>query len=348
MSKTRSAPPREPTAEERQRARDEEWALVTRRVDPATYGLPADLVTSVKDARLALVRAADQGLNVLAPEVQIDHIPRGFGISFRLVAFDARFSKEQADAKSNGIWYIDQSKLAMHWSAINLLAQVTGIEWLESTRVDQGETRLVWRYRAAARVRYYNGLWRTERANKELDLRDGSPASNGMSSSNQLARARMAGAELCESRAKARVVRALLGLQASYHRKQAGEPFVWPALVYTPPADPRIDLLLAMQELRISVDVFGPGARLALGDAPQQLEAGDQLAPAPATPPPEPEPEIVDEPMPEAGCSEPGCGVVVSDDLIAWCARNLGVVLCRAHAKAEQERRRAQAGGARR
>lgn len=363
MSKTRPAPqappqqPPEPTPEERRRA---EWDFVTRRIDPATYGLPGELVTDVAVARLALVRAVDAGLNVLAPEVRIEHIPRHYGISFRLVAFDARFSKDQQDAKSNGLWYIDSGKLAMHWSAINLLAQVTGIEWLESTRVDQGETKLVWRYRAAASIRYFNGQRRTERANKELDLRDGSAASNGMASPAQLAKARMAGAELCESRAKARVVRALLGLQAAYHRDQAGEPFVWPALVFCPPPDPRIDLLLAMEELGISARLFGPGgpvladpgALAALpGPAAQQPAEAPPTAPAaPQAPPqqqPEPEQVIEEEPMPEAGCSEPGCGEVVSDDLAAWCRRNLGVELCRRHAKAEQERRRAAAGARR-
>ena len=232
-----------------------------RSIDPTQYKLPAAPVREVGLVSNALQIARDGGCIVLAPMTQISHIPHGYAVSLRVVLFDAAFSAAQREKKTNGTFYrTDDGTLALHRTALDQLAAAAGLSWVSEKcgRIDDGKVVGLWRYRMTARYRTFDGTVREVSREFELDLVDGSPASQ--KAGNGLRNARIYGASLCESKAANRVVRAALGIRA-YTEEEAARPFVFPALVWIPPVgNAAIDEMIAASELGIVSQVFGPAS----------------------------------------------------------------------------------------
>lgn len=324
-------------------------------VDPASFDLPSGPIADISRLRGALSVAA-ANCNLLGPEMQIDRVPLDYAISLRVVRLPADLSGD-----SNGVWYKQEGgKLALHYSALNILAQAAGITWLSVQHERMGEP-LLWRVVAKARCRLFDGTYREEIASRELDLREGSALTRSIKSSGQLGKMRAVGAEQCESKAKARVIRALLGLRSSYTVAEAKRPFVVPTLLYMPPDTVEIRQMVAARELGIVAELYGPRPaariidvqpepeRLALPDhgAPVDFSAEAQRlterTPASAQ---APDPEDLAEmnnagsPYDEPVCTV--CGESLSDQAVAWLRKEGLPLLCRYHF---DERRKA-AGGA--
>ena len=206
--------------------------------------LPAEPITKAETARNALSIAA-QHCNLLAPETSLDFIRAHYAISMRVVAF------------SEGDWYSTDGKQALTYSALCKLAAAAGLTWLTVRRIDDGKTPLFWRFEARARVRLFDGTEREEIASRELDLRDGAPDALSAKSAAGLAKLRSVGPQQCESKAKARVIRALLGVR-SYTANEARRPFCWPALVYMPPDTEDVNRMVAAKELGMVEAMYGP------------------------------------------------------------------------------------------
>lgn len=233
-------------------------------VKPGDYGLPEGMITEAELAQDAMEVAQRQGLNVLGPVTEIQGLPVGYAIIFRVVTFNASFDEKDVAAKSNGTYYMtDGGKLALHRSALDALAAAAGLTWIPELcrRVDDRREVLYWEFQMAARYRTFDGEERTIIRSYEVDLRPGSPLSSGMSD-NQYKKAKPFGAMLCESKAANRVVRAALSLKSSYTPDEAARPFVFPVLKWIPPTgDAVINRMIAAKELGI-LDAFkGTGNR---------------------------------------------------------------------------------------
>lgn len=263
-------------------------------VKPGDYGLPEGLISDASLAQDAMEVAQRQGLNVLGPVTEIQGLPPGYAVIFRVVTFDASFSEKDTSAKSNGTYYItDGGKLALHRSALDALAAAAGLTWVSELckRTDDRREVLYWEFQMGACYRTFDGDERTIIRSYEVDLRPGSPLASGMTD-NQYKKAKPFGAMLCESKAANRVVRAALSLKSSYTPEEAARPFVFPVLKWIPPtADPVINRMIAAKELGI-LDAFkGTGNRFGGpdfqvlegdlgGDGPRQIE-DQHLQPAP-------------------------------------------------------------------
>lgn len=315
-------------------------------VDPASFNLPSGPIADVTRLRGALSVAAEN-CNLLGPEMQIDRVPDDYAVSLRVVRLPADLAGD-----SNGVWYKQEGgKLALHYSALNILAQAAGITWLAVNHERMGEP-LLWRVVAKARCRLFDGTFREEIASREVDLRDGSALAKSIKSPAQLAKMRAVGAEQCESKAKARVIRALLGLRSSYTVAEARRPFVVPTLLYMPPNTPEIRQMVAARELGIVAELYGPRPaartidvqsepeRLAIVDngAPLDLSAEAQrLASREPVRGGEPDPEDLaempydDGPPDEPVCSIRGCGEVLTDQAVAWLRTRGFALMCRYH-----------------
>lgn len=247
---------------------DERRQYVTRVMNPATYGIGSGPLSTPEAVGDALIRLRSGGVNILGPECRIDYIPRNHLVSLRWAFFD-RMSPAMSGPpgkQGNGTWYEQQGGgLSPAYGMLTKLAALTGLRWLACERADDGSIPLYWNYRVGAEVRYFDGSTRPEWAETPYDLREGSPEAamvrgkDDRSVSDQLARMRAKGAQRAESFAKSRVIRPLLGLDQKYDTKQADMPFVWPTLVFVPPNDPELDRLLALKEMGLIGDLYGPG-----------------------------------------------------------------------------------------
>lgn len=331
------------------------------RVQPEALGLPAHPVSNVEDVTEALQSLSEsRGCVLLAPTTRIDYLPPDHVIAFRVVTFDTSPPPSGWNQRfaSNGTFYrTDSGKFALHKVAIDQLAQAAGLSWVpsECRRTDDGEP-LRWEYRMTADMKGFDGKQRRITRTAEWDLREGSPHAIGMKP-GQLAMARRYGAAHAESRAANRVVRAALGL-GSYTLEESRLPFVFPVLMWVPPAnDPEIRRMVAAKELGIVAEVFGaPRERVIVVDA-EPSEALPEARALPdhggATPDFEAQARVHDEsrirtetktdPAPGAAAADPWddddpapnceeCGEEVSPSVYGYSRRHFnGHVFCRIH-----------------
>jgi len=245
------------------------------RVEPSQLGLPDEPVDDLAKIRHALENAQRQA-NVLAPLTPLDYIPPDHVVSFKVVLFD---SHEGWDNKSNGTWYqTDGGKLALHRSSLDKLAQAAEISTIDS-RV-QVMAPFVWRCAVTVRMKGMDGQMRTIIRSKVIDLSDGSPEARKCGGDRALLNARSHGAQLCESKAANRAVRAILGLKGAYTKAEAERPFVFPKLTWVPDMnDPEIRRMVAARELGLIGEIYGPGSNTpAYAPAGNVIEADHQLS----------------------------------------------------------------------
>ncbi len=281
-------------------------------VEPETLGLPKRPQTDVDVISDCLLKAAS-GANVLAPAMKITHLPPSHQISFMVVHFptDGIRTKQDRDGniiadsqQSNGVWYAtDGGKLAHHRSALDQLAQAAGITWVSEKcgRTDDPRVPYKWSYRMTLRVKGLDGQVREVSREHELDLRsnDKDKSAAAAKAGRGLNNARVHGAQLCESKAANRAIRAALGLR-SYTVEEAGRPFVLPVLQWVPDmSNPVIAEMVAAAELGLADELFGARTKAAMGqvhlveqarviDAPTDGEPAQLPAPIDATPQREP------------------------------------------------------------
>jgi hypothetical protein len=238
-------------------------------IEPRRLGLPAGPQAVASDVSDCLLRAGAHA-NVLAPAMQIDFLPPDHVISFAVLLFPidgistyrGQGGEMASKQQSNGIWYAtDGGGLAMHRSALDMLAQAAGITWVhnECGRTDDRGEPFIWAYRMTCEIKGIDGRTRRVSREYELDLRGGdggmSPAAS--KAGNGLRNARIHGAQLAESKASNRAVRAALGLRA-YTVAEARRPFVIPVLRWVPDSsDPEIRRMIAAKELGVIGEIYG-------------------------------------------------------------------------------------------
>ena len=230
-------------------------------VQPAQMGLPSGPQTDPATVTDCLLHAAAV-CNVLAPMMQITHLPADHQITFMVVLFpidgiktytkdgEVRASRQQ----SNGVWYAtDNGNLAHHRSALDQLSQAAGITWVPEKcgRTDDRSHPYRWAYRMTVKRKGLDGRVTEVTREHELDLRGSvgrlSPAAE--KAGKGLRNARIHGAQLCESKAANRCIRAALALR-SYTVEEAARPFVLPVLQWVPDmSDPVIRRMVGAHEM---------------------------------------------------------------------------------------------------
>jgi len=177
----------------------------------------------------------------------------------------------------------------------------------ESMRLDDCADSSYCRYRVVMLGKNFDGTPRKMQAEKEVDLRDGSPQCEELhriaraaankaraagnkpyreDASDQIQQQRLHIQSLAETKAMLRCVRAMLGMKTSYTRQELALPFVVCKMQWIPPKDDVvINRMIAASELGMTDALFGSGGGQQTGSA-RGFAALDVAAqePAPALP----------------------------------------------------------------
>ena len=261
-------------------AREQRRIAVSRMMDPRSYGIDPSALTTPAKVGDALTRLRSAGVNLIGPEVHLSSLPRLYAVSLRfalLDPFDPPMVGANSGTKSNGIWYEQNGGgLSPHYTALNALARMCGVNWLDFRRVDTGTVPLYWRFAGRASIKLLDGRTIEVYGTGESDLRDASAEINGLSPA-RLAGMRAKGSQRAESIAKARILREIMCLRQKYSEAEAAQPFVFAALEFQQPADPELDRLLALREMGMLDTIYGGSGKREVIDVtpsePRQLAA---------------------------------------------------------------------------
>lgn len=240
--------------------------------DPSSFGFPERPVADVGLVAEVIENAVAQGLNVLAPVTRLQYLPPGYQVAIRVVYFTmgGEWKAPQGGKQSNGTWYaVDGGGVALLKAPLRQLLAAAGGS-VETVRMDDRSSGAFWEFQARVKIRTMDGTWRTISATKDLDLRDNSPVveswvknaqRNGQEggATKRILQARENGGRMCEAKAVNAAIRDALGLKASYTREEAGRPFMFPLLVYTPTSEAALQMQAAV-ELGVVAQVYGPSA----------------------------------------------------------------------------------------
>lgn len=264
-------------------AREQRRIAVSRMMDPRSYGIDPSALTTAAKVGDALTRLRSAGVNLIGPEVHLSSLPRLYAVSLRFALLDpydppmVASGRNGTGKKSNGIWYEQAGGgLSPHYTALNALARMAGVNWLDFHRTDSGMTPLYWRFAGRASIKLLDGRTIEVFGTGESDLRDSSAEISGIGP-DQLLKMRAKGSQRAESIAKARILREIMCLRQKYSEVEAAQPFVFPALEFQQPADPELDRLLALREMGMLDTIYGGSGKREVIDVtpaePRQLAA---------------------------------------------------------------------------
>jgi hypothetical protein len=276
----------------------------------AALALPVGTHNDVEALREMLESVA-RHVNLITPMSAIATLRPGYSVNVSAVKIDP-----DTDA------YVPAGakEPAIKGPALLRLAATAGVTWIpqQSGRLDDGSDPFYCRFRATGMVKDADGTVRIEPREKEIDLREGSSQRakmireaearvrkgreqaeqdgrryTGLTTEQEFQKALdQAGehiAAMCESKAKNRAIRALLGIKGTMSKADLAKPFVALKPVYTGQyADPALTreaaLMLTAHEAGMDVAaLFGRGHPT---HKPLGHETIDQRVPAQAAPPP--------------------------------------------------------------
>lgn len=237
-------------------------------------------VTEILEVKKALVEFRDKA-HLLTPFARTDWNDDSFP-PFHKVS--RRFAVISSNKDDGEVYEPEQAKgkLALTKIGLQKLEQLAGIKWTKSVVIWDSKNPLVARGEAAAQVQDLDGSWRNFMDGRTIDLNDGSLEAEKMRkiSVNMLEGARKNIIGLAETKAKNRVRRGILGLQASFTKEELQKPFVVFKLVKNVErilaSNPILQTAMAMQELNISSDLYRQAA-LTMGRQTIDMATGELM-----------------------------------------------------------------------
>lgn len=266
---------------------------------PVTALVPVGTHRDV-DALREMLDGIARNVNLITPMSALGTLRPGFSVNVAAVNIDpAQDAYTPPGAKER----------ALKGSALLRLAAAAGITWIpqQSGRIDDGSDPLYARYRATGTVKDADGTARLESREKEIDLRPTSPTRENMRRQAE-ARVNKARAEnrssgtvemelkkaveqaaehiaaMAESKAKNRVIRALLGVKATMTDAELARPFVALKPVFTGQfndAELNREVALMLTAHEAGMDVAQLFGRRAIGQSQIDLRGPAQLPPPP-------------------------------------------------------------------
>jgi hypothetical protein len=295
-------------------------------------------VTQPRDFNETVRKLADSGACILLCSIRyIDYIPPVQAISFRI--YEAR-----PEAWYEPFW--SKGSLALKGKTLTGLFREADGSTLPSACVEREP--LVWHTTARVVIRAMNGKDIVFSKDRLLDLRPGSPEFEAMKD-GQRRQARQVGAQVCETKAQLRAIRAALGVEQAYSKEDALKPFVLPVLVPNPDmSNPQhANFMLAHATGHVET-LFGrqralpPAQETAVeptsGDTyvrgTGEVIDGEVIDGLPDDEEPdgfgEPPAEAPAKPVCVCPCKEGGCGAEISAELADHTTRHGGAPRCRA------------------
>ena len=225
-----------------------------------------EIVTKNIEKLKAVMSAYKDQAYLLSPfsKSTLDYVPPGYELCIRprMISpvdddgevYTLEGEKDNPDPKD---------KVGLTKQGLQALAQLAGVDWPVCERTDDGKTRNVCSYKVRASVVDADGSTRTEPATYDLDLTDeGERAKKIMSGKypkpKQLAQQRANITQLCETGAKSRAIRAILGIASSYRRGDLSKPFIVLKLNYIiDTTNPMVQAMLVAKHLGATKELFG-------------------------------------------------------------------------------------------
>lgn len=247
--------------------------------------LPARPLEDVKTMHATLARLREVS-NVILPTSSIDTILPMHKVSFRAVLIDSNVDIPKGKETGTGRHvykgkFCGTNERALGRTALDLLDAAAGVQILAVRRIDDRSQPFYCEVEVTKGLREYDGTPRVRTKRKAIDLRDGSPAANGLKNAPAvLAEQRSRILEFAETKAGLRVTREILGLQQKYTVDELSKPFVVPKLV------PSLDPNDPDQKRALLAMAVGGGLALYGGGQAQPQEGTDILELKEATPPP--------------------------------------------------------------
>lgn len=232
---------------------------------------PSDEIAGTHSARGANAHMswAQENANLVSPATAVGSMPDGCGVALSVVVIDS-----QADTYPTG-----GGKLGLSKTALQRLGHAAGVSWdpIASGRLDNGSHPHYVRWRAVGTYRAFDGQVQTLHAEKELDLRDGSPQIIGKSD-KQIGEMRAHAQSHAETKAQLRAIRSL-GIKTGYTSQELQKPFVCARIMFTGQSrDPEMQREFS----RMTAESFLGGRRSLYGNG----AAVGAPAPARLAPPP--------------------------------------------------------------
>ena len=266
---------------------------------PATRAI-AKTYSNPEEAYHALARAAKQAI-LLSPIVRIDHVPPFYEISIRLVQLNPDPNQGDFYTVPGG-----GNKLAPTKVALAKISAAAEVNWWPTIRQDDGSDPYYCTVTARGYYLAFTGQLRQISGEKEMDLREGSPAAVDMISKGhqkELSQARRHILAHAEAKARNRALREAFAVRSSFNpddlwttilddnnkERRVPKPFVVPALVLTGRhEDPEMRRIFATEHAKralegvsrmFQADIRDPQSASAQHRAPPKLH---QSAPPPA------------------------------------------------------------------
>lgn len=175
---------------------------------------------------------AQENAHLISPATAVGAMPEGCGIALSIVTVDVENDT-----------YNLSGKRGLSKTVLQKLGAALGVSWdpVLSGRVDDGSDSHYCRWRAVGTYRAFDGQVQTIVAEKELDLRDGSPtvvglqqqqAAKNKSADSQVREMRMHIQQHAETKAQLRAVRSL-GIKTAYTTDELQRPFVAARIMFT-------------------------------------------------------------------------------------------------------------------
>lgn len=237
--------------------------------------LPSAPLASIRELR-AKMREFAEVANVLTPTALVDHIMPLHRVSFAAVVIDPTVDKDGTGAEVyRDRRFCADDERALGKLGIQKLMRAAGIQTVRRTRLDDRSDPGYCEIEIEIEFQDFDGRKQRLIAAKELDLRDGSPATlkpewrqdNGRNvktgnlvglDPTAIADKRRHIAQLCETMALERAGRAALGLKQKYTVAELEKPFVIPRLVPDlDPTNPRHEAALIESALGIKSQLYG-------------------------------------------------------------------------------------------
>lgn len=312
----------------------------------------------------ALVQIDGERAIALAPDLRVHDVGPLIRPKLRAYMFGGQ-------DRARWCWQPDErvQSFALRGTSLDVLARAINARTTVAT-VTQGP-RYVWQALYGVAAMGPDGLFTEVRTTRTVDLRDGTPeaqaAAGRANNEAALAKARAAGPQMAESKARNRAIRKLLGVRGTYPVEMIDLPFVLVAYVFDPSADPELDREFRRMQARVAAGLAAPAASDAVRVGQTVVDEGeddeaDQPAGASTSATVErergepdrdqrqparqdarrDEPAQADDDGDQPRCKV--CRKVISPNVHDFSARKYGAPLCLEHQRAEDARRAASGG----
>lgn len=209
---------------------------------------------------------------LLSPVMAMDAIPAMHSVSLRIVHINpdikggdiyVQGDDEGGDSKAP---LTEDSEVSLTKVALDRITGAAGINWdlILSGRLDDRSEPDYCLFRAVGTMKDFDGTVRQIGAERDIDLRNGSPTIKGWSE-KRLKKAREYLHPMTESKARNRAIRQALAIRGKYRISDLRKPFVVPRLVFDvnriedPETRRQVTLEIAREARGATTMLYGPG-----------------------------------------------------------------------------------------